>query len=328
MPTPPPVAQPAAQPDRFAADSPAPDDQPGGEGRVVLVIGGTSGIGLAAAQQVTREGGRVVVCSRDAERVARVADGLPGALGHAADVTDPASVERLVAACVATYGRLDAVVLTAQVMAYGTVEQVPHDVFRTVVDTAVDGTFHVARAVLPVFRAQGGGSLVVVSSLLAEITVPSMSAYCTAKWAQLATGPGPAARGAPRARPARLVRRPRRRRHPDLRAGRDVRRAGRRRAAAGGRRRSTSPRAAVRAIDRPRRFVHVGPVNRLAVLGFRLFPWVYDLMVGPLVTRLVLRGGAVAASPGNVLEPRPDLESVRGGWRWYGRRGARKPDPT
>ena len=292
------------------------------EGPVVLVIGGTSGIGLATAQQVTREGGRVVVCARDAGRVEAVAAGLPGATGMAADVSDAEAVERTVAACVATYGRLDAVVLTAQAMSYGTVEQVPFEVFRAANDTAVHGTFHVARAVLPVFRAQGGGSLVVVSSLLAEISVPSMSSYCTAKWGQLGL-----------VRALQLEVRRERGVHVSLVAPGAVdtpiyQQAGTYAGRVGGAPPPVvSPEsvadACVRAIGRPRRLVHVGPANRLTVAGFRLAPWLYDRMIGPLVKLVVLRGGPVPPSPGNVLEPRPELESLRGGWRWWGGRKRR-----
>jgi NAD(P)-dependent dehydrogenase (short-subunit alcohol dehydrogenase family) len=290
---------------------------------VVLVIGGTSGIGLATAQQVTRDGGRAIVCARDAGRVAAVVRDLPGATGVAADVTDPEAVERAVSASLEAHGRLDAVVLTAQAMAYGTVEQVPHEVFRSINDTAVHGTFHVARAVLPVFRAQGGGSLVVVSSLLAEITVPSMSSYCTAKWGQLGL-----------VRTLQLELRHERDLHVSLVAPGAVdtpiyQQAGTYAGRAGGAPPPVvSPEsvaaACVRAIHRPRRLVHVGPANRLTVIGFRLGPWLYDRMIGPLVQRVVLRGGPVPDSPGNVLEPRPEKESLRGGWRWYGRLARRR----
>ncbi|QVT78552.1 3-oxoacyl-[acyl-carrier-protein] reductase FabG [Nocardioides aquaticus] len=154
--------------------------------RVVLVVGGTSGIGLATARQLVERGDTVVVGARDAGRVASVAAELGGGTtGVALEVTDAASVDAAVERCVADHGRLDGVVTSAQTMAYGTVEQVPADVFAAVVDTAVIGTVHLAQAVLPVFRRQGGGQLVVVSSLLAEMSVPSMTAYCTAKWGQL-----------------------------------------------------------------------------------------------------------------------------------------------
>ena len=75
-------------------------------------------------------------------------------------------VRAAVDAAVELFGRLDAVVHAAQVMAYGRIEEVPREVFETVVDTAVHGTADVARVVLPVFRRQGGGHLVVVNSLL------------------------------------------------------------------------------------------------------------------------------------------------------------------
>ena len=72
---------------------------------------------------------------------------------------------------------------------------------------------------------------------------------------------------------------------------------------------------------RPRRQVHVGPVNLPAVAGFRLAPAVYDALAPTLVRRVVLRGSRVADSDGNVLAPRPGRESERGGWTWWGRRG-------
>ena len=82
-------------------------------------------------------------------------------------------------------GALDLVVHSATVMAYGDVEDLPAEVFEQVVDTAIHGTANLARPVLATFRRQGRGDLVVVSSLLASITAPTMGAYATAKWGQL-----------------------------------------------------------------------------------------------------------------------------------------------
>ncbi len=287
--------------------------------RVVLVVGGTSGIGLAAAGQLVERGDTVVVGARDAGRVATVSADLGGGTtGVALDLTDAASVGAAVEHCVREHGRLDAVVTSAQTMAYGTVEQVPAEIFASVVDTAVIGTVHLAQAVLPVFRRQGGGRLVVVSSLLAEISVPSMTAYCTAKWGQLGLVRGlqletrrergidvsivlPGAvdtpiyhqaatyAGSPGSAPPPVV-------APERVAA-----------------------ACLRALDRPRRMTHVGPVNLLTVTGFRLLPAVYDRLVNPLVDRVAVRGPRVADHAGNVRVPRPEAEGLRGGWTPVGR---------
>lgn len=293
----------------------------------MLVVGGTSGIGLAVARRLAARGDRVAVCGRDAERVAAVAGslrvgaarGADSVVGVAADIAESGAAERAVAETIAAFGRLDAVVLTAQVMAYGTVEEVDEQAFDHVVDVAVRGAFATARAALPRFRAQGGGSLVVVSSLLAEIAVPSMSAYCTAKWGQLGL-----------VRSLQL----------ETRSDRDVEvslvlpgavdtpiyaQSGTWAGRAG---HAPPPvivpdrvaEACVRALDHPRRLVHVGPANRLSVAGFRLLPALYDRLAPGLVERVVLRGADRPPDPGNIHTPRPRLEAERGGWSPLGRR--------
>ena len=69
--------------------------------------------------------------------------------------------------------------------------------------------------------------------------------------------------------------------------------------------------------------MHVGPVNWPTVIGYRLMPGLYDRLAGPLVERVVLRGRRVPDTAGNVLEPRPQQEALRGPWTWYGRRKTR-----
>lgn len=288
--------------------------------KVVLIVGGTSGIGLATARRLVEQGAHVAVCARDADRVARVAAELGnGTLGLPGDIRDGDDVRRVVAACRAEHGRLDAVVTTAQVMAYGSSEEVPLETFAAVHDVAVLGTLTLARAVLPVFRAQGGGSLVIVGSLLGEIAVPSLGVYCSAKWAQLCL-----------ARTLQLETRSERDIHVSVVAPGAIDTPIYRQAASYAGRHGSAPppvlapdtvaRAIVRVLDRPRRLVHVGPANRLSVLGFRLLPGVYDRLAPLLVRRVVLRGPVVAQTHGNVHQPRPEREAERGGWSWYGRR--------
>src|SRR5689334_22314928 len=158
--------------------------------QTVLVTGGSSGIGRATAVKFGERGARVVLLARGRSALEKAAAevreaGAAEVVVCPADVTDQAAVRSVIDGAVARFGRLDVVVHSAQVMAYGRIEDVPAEVFSSVVRTATDGTANVARAALPVFRRQGEGHLVVVSSLLGSVTAPLMGSYVTAKWGQL-----------------------------------------------------------------------------------------------------------------------------------------------
>ncbi len=176
------------------------------------------------------------------------------------------------------------------------------------------------------FRRQGGGRLVVVSSLLAEIAVPSMGTYCAAKWGQLGL-----------VRSLQAETRRERDIHVALVLPGAVDTPIYEQAATFAGRRGWAPppvvapervaRACVSAAigdRRPRRQVHVGPVNLPAVAGFRLAPALYDALAPTLVSRVVLRGRAVEDDDGNVVAARPEREAERGGWTWWGSRRGRR----
>ena len=288
--------------------------------RSILVVGASSGIGLAVAEKLSARGDLVTLVARDEQRLRAVAASLPGRCAVApADVVDRAAVQAAVDTAVGTFGRLDGVVTTAQAMAYGTVEEVPPEVLDHMTSVAVTGPAQVVRAALPHLRAAGGGGVVVVSSLLAQVAVPSMGAYCAAKWGQLG-----------------LVRTL----QGELRAERDLhvslvlpgaidtpiyRLSG----TYAGREGSAPPPvrdarsvadACLARLERPRRVTHVGFGNRTMTAAFRVAPGLYDRLALPLSRQVALRGPASDDTPGNVFEPRPDLEARSGGWSLAGRR--------
>jgi NAD(P)-dependent dehydrogenase (short-subunit alcohol dehydrogenase family) len=293
-----------------------PSSPPGSQ--TVLVTGASSGIGRATARRFGERGASVVLVARgraaleDAAAEVREA-GAAEVVVCPADVLDEDALRGVVDAAVRRWGRLDVVVHSAQVMAYGRIEDVPKEVYERVVDTALHGTANLARVVLPVFRRQESGSLVVVNSLLGAVSVPLMGSYIAAKWGQAglirvlqqevrdvpgisvsAVAPGgvdtpiyyqAASYVGSTGRPPPPVY------SPDRVA-----------------------RAVLSAVDKPRRWVQSGVLNPLIVTGFRLLPGVYDFLVGPLMKIGAIARDSVGPTEGNVFTPKPG-NAVHGRWR-------------
>ena len=297
------------------ASNPTSSSAPG-SGEVVLVTGASSGIGRATAVQFAQRGASLVLVSRSEQTLTDAAADCLAAGARAvevapADVLDREALQKAVDRATGTYGRLDVVVHSATVMAYGRLEDLDPDVFERVVDTALHGTNNVVQAVVPVFRRQERGSLIVVSSLLASIAAPTMGAYVAAKWGQL---------GMVRTLQQEL------RELPDVHVSA---------VAPGG---TTTPiydqaatvlgntghppppvytpervaRAIVDRVAHPRRLKQSGFANPLIIAGFRLLPPVYDTLVGPLLRVFGMARDAVPATTGNVFAPVPEKEATRG----------------
>ncbi|SFF14966.1 SDR family oxidoreductase [Blastococcus tunisiensis] len=153
--------------------------------RVVLVTGGSAGIGRAAVQRLAGEGLRVVTCARDGQRLAEAVDGLDGVSGVVADVADPADRARLVDGVVAEHGRLDAVVLNAGVGWAGLLEDMPGEAVQTVVAVNLTGAVDLTRLALPhllaAAREHGRADVVAVSSVAAWSQVPPLTVYSATK---------------------------------------------------------------------------------------------------------------------------------------------------
>ena len=134
-------------------------------GKVALITGSTRGIGRGIATRFAAEGARVIVNGRRSEEAEAVAAALGGsALGIAADVSDSAQVERLVAETVAKLGRLDVLVNNAGVALDNFVTKTSDERWRAVLDTNLSGPLYLMRAVVPVMREQGGGAILNIVS--------------------------------------------------------------------------------------------------------------------------------------------------------------------
>jgi short-subunit dehydrogenase len=293
--------------------------------RVVLVTGASSGIGRATAREAARRGDHVLLLARDLVTLEEAAQecralGAASARPLPVDITDAAAVQATVAEVQRDLGRIDAVVHSAGVVAYGRFEQVPADVFAGVIRTNLLGTANLARAVLPQMRDRNAGHLILLGSLIGHIAPPYMSAYAVSKWA---------VRGL--ARELVVENRDRPGVHIGLvspggvdtpiylQAANYLGQVGRPPPPV------VSPekvaRRALRLIDHPRARVQVGAANRLIATGFGVFPAVYDAIVTPMfVNAATDRRQQVDPGTGNVLG------SVPSGNRLHGDQGSAVAD--
>jgi A-factor type gamma-butyrolactone 1'-reductase (1S-forming) len=159
------------------------------DGRILLVTGGSQGIGAATARLAARRGARVMISSTDEAGLARVTGEITSAGGACswvrADITKPAEVAAMVRRTVETYGRLDlafnnAGVSHAPLMAH----EVSDELWERTIDVNVTGTFYCCREQLKTFLAQGsGGNIVINGSMAGILGVGTMVPYSTSKHA-------------------------------------------------------------------------------------------------------------------------------------------------
>ncbi len=159
-------------------------------GRVAAITGASSGIGLAVATQLAREGVAVVMGARRADRLDAAVEEIRAAGGRAEaivmDVMSEADVARMAARAQEVFGGLDLMICNAGFGYYGTVEDTPPEIMRRMMDVNFMGTFYGARVALPIFRTRGGGHLIIMSSIVGRRGIALMSGYSATKAAQVA----------------------------------------------------------------------------------------------------------------------------------------------
>lgn len=159
-------------------------------GLVTLVTGGAQGIGFATAAECARRGSAVAVVDLNAAAAERAAAALAGRFGVATtwascDVTDAASVQGAVAACMERLGRVDVLVNAAGIMTprLAPVAEMPMQDVQAMFDVHVRGAYLCSQAVIPGMAARGFGRIVNISSVLGLLGLPFRSGYAIAKHA-------------------------------------------------------------------------------------------------------------------------------------------------
>jgi NAD(P)-dependent dehydrogenase (short-subunit alcohol dehydrogenase family) len=171
------------------------------EGKRTIVTGASSGIGEATARAFVREGARVVLVARRADRLAALASELgEAALARAADISRPDEVTGMVDDSIAALGGLDVVVNSAGISKPGPLEELGPERWREVIDTNLSGCYFVCRETGLRMRAAGGGAIVNVASESSLLGEPMYVAYCASKGGVLALTKALAAELAPTVR--------------------------------------------------------------------------------------------------------------------------------
>jgi NAD(P)-dependent dehydrogenase (short-subunit alcohol dehydrogenase family) len=156
-------------------------------GRVVLITGGSRGLGLLLAREYARRGAHLALVARSGPALERACDELRerGAqvIGVACDVSDPQSVFAMVDSVIAKYGRIDVLVNDAGQIEVGPLESMTARDFRAAMDTNFWGAFNVIHAAFPHLRGGGESRIVNISSVGGLVSVPHLLPYSASKFA-------------------------------------------------------------------------------------------------------------------------------------------------
>jgi NAD(P)-dependent dehydrogenase (short-subunit alcohol dehydrogenase family)/uncharacterized protein YndB with AHSA1/START domain len=149
-------------------------------GQRVLVTGGSSGIGLAVAEGLVREGAQVAILARNELGLAAAKRKLGEAITVSADVTDREALTAAVDNAATELGGLDVLVTSAASLSFGRFTETDPDDFEATIETVLGGTVDTVRAALPHLE-DSRGAIVCVGSIAARMPLPGMAAYTTSK---------------------------------------------------------------------------------------------------------------------------------------------------
>ncbi|BBK30413.1 NADP-dependent 3-hydroxy acid dehydrogenase YdfG [Stella humosa] len=153
------------------------------KGKVAIITGASSGLGLACAEALAGEGVRLVLGGRRVDRLEDFARRFPGTRAVSGDITEPAAIAALFAEAETAFGQVDIVFNNAGYMTSGTIEQIDIDRVAAMVRLNVEAAYRVMYTAMKHFRRVGSGHLVNTSSILGLKVGLESGAYAGTKYA-------------------------------------------------------------------------------------------------------------------------------------------------
>lgn len=155
--------------------------------KVVLITGGSRGLGLALARQLCAEGARVALLARDPDELSSAREELVQAGGEvltvSCDLLDREQIDAAVRKVADHFGGIDVVINNAGIIEIGPLEHMQREDFERAMDLHFWAPFNLIMQALPHLRRRGGGRIVNIASIGGKMAVPHLAPYCASKFA-------------------------------------------------------------------------------------------------------------------------------------------------
>ncbi len=153
-------------------------------GKVAIVTGASSGIGLAMARALARLGCMVTLAARSADKLQALAEEIgPAAIAVPTDMAVGTDIKNMVDRTIAQFGKVDILFANAAVFVTGPASEGDPEAWANLIDVNVSGVFRCAREVLPHMTAQQSGDILVTSSIAAHVELRDQPIYSASKYA-------------------------------------------------------------------------------------------------------------------------------------------------
>ncbi len=152
-------------------------------GKVAIVTGASSGIGLATARLFAQKGAKVALAARSADALQQLAKELPDSVVVPTDMGDDKAVLALIERVQQHYGRIDILINNAGRGMHVPIEKADLQQYRDILNLNVVSVIAAMQAVIPIMRAQGGGAIINISSGTSKMVLPSVGPYASTKYA-------------------------------------------------------------------------------------------------------------------------------------------------